>query len=94
MLTLSWESKAAKVGLLLKYLQKGAYGIKSPYPPADGESTWYTLQEPVSRNFVAALSGVWAAGSNLQVWASGEVSFGNEPGALVSAGLSYRFKTR
>lgn len=94
MVTVSWEAKSARVSLALKYLQKGSYGIKSPYPPADGESTWYTLQEPVSRNFVAGVSGAWAASPNLQVWADGELSLGDEPQGRVSAGCSYRFKTK
>lgn len=94
MLSLYWESKAAKASLSLKYLQKGSYGIKSPYPPADGESTWYTLQEPVTRNFVAGVSAAWAAAPNLQLWAEGELCLGDEPRSRVSAGCSYRFKTK
>lgn len=94
MLGLSWESEKAKASFSLSYLQKGSYDIQSSYPPTDGASTWYGLQEPVSRNFIGKIYGAWAFTPSLQVWAQGEFWIGDRSKSVISAGCSYRFSTR
>ena len=95
MLALSWESRAIKASVILKYLQKGAYTIKDHYPPSTGgESTWYALQEPVTRNVILGLSGSWALSPAVQIWAHGEVWQGDSPQASMSAGCTFTFASQ
>jgi hypothetical protein len=75
-------------------LQRGSYGIQSPYPPTDGASTWYRLQDPVSRNFIGKLYGAWAFSPSLQIWVESEFWIGDESKSMISAGCSYKFSTR
>jgi len=94
MLALRGESARGRFALSLKYLRKGSYGIQDSYPPTDGASTWFALQEPVLRNFIGGLSGAWALNQSLQLWADAELWLGDDAQGRVSAGCIYRISTK
>ncbi len=93
MLSLDWESAALKATLALKYLSSGGRGIDSTYPPSDGAATWFALQDPVTKNFIAYVGFRAAFSEATGIFASGEVWIGDSPGAAATLGLEYRFST-
>lgn len=88
MACMRWESEKLKAEMTFALFQQGSYTIKSPYPPADGAATWFSLKEPVARQIRLSLNGEYVLCSSVQLWGQSEIRFGDNPEMKLSAGVT------